>query len=606
MIKIRILKTKGITMKRFFAYRPGASLLIIAGVLLITVFSSLSCRTDSPAVQVAAADVKKDSATPGVRARELGVPFDGVPGKFNAITDVAGVEVGHATIISGEGTLVRGKGPVRTGVTAILPRGKTYDPVFGACYALNGNGEMTGAWWLEESGFIESPICITNTNSVGTVRDALALWQIERKLGDEEDASLSVVAETYDGYLNDLNGFHVKKEHVYAALDGAKSGPVAEGSVGGGTGMICHQFKAGVGTSSRVLDKKDGGYTVGVIIQANHGRRSTLLIGGVPVGKEMTEDMPLINSVLSGGGSGKESSIIVVVATDAPLMPHQLKRLVRRVPLGLARVGTVALNGSGEIFIAFSTANPGAYGQKEVKIDTIDNDCMNRIFEAVVQATEESVVNAIVAGRTMVGINGNTAYGISHERLVEVLRKYNRLNTNFIRVPTCRQGFDYTCGVASLQSIMRYYGEEIREDNLSKELGTTPEDGTECERIAQLAKDKGYQVDMKTGADIGDLKRSIDKGIPAIVAIQAWNDDPKTDYSNDWEDGHYAVAIGYDRKNIYFMDPSTLGNYTYIPCDEFVKRWHDEDKGKKYPQTMISISKSAPPAYKPTAIPKLD
>ncbi|HBC87391.1 MAG TPA: hypothetical protein DCZ94_10585 [Lentisphaeria bacterium] len=564
-------------------------------------FAFVSCRADKPADPVPA-DVKSDV----IRARDLGIPFDGVPGKFNAITDVAGIEVGHSTIISGEGTLVRGKGPVRTGVTAILPRGKKYDPVFGGCYALNGNGEMTGYWWVEESGFIESPICITNTNSVGTVRDALALWQIEKKLGDEEDASLSVVAETYDGYLNDLNGFHVKKEHVYAALDGAKSGPVAEGSVGGGTGMICHQFKAGIGTSSRVLDKKDGGYTVGVLVQANHGRRPTLTIAGAPVGKEMTENMPLINSMVPGGTGGKESSIIVVVATDAPLMPHQLKRLVRRVPLGLARVGTVALNGSGEIFIAFSTANPGAFAQKEVKIDTIENDSMNRIFEAVVQATEEAVVNAIIAGRTMTGINGNTAYGISHDRLKEVLAKYNRLNSNIIRVPTCRQGFDYTCGVASLQSILRYYGEEIREDKLARELGTTPEDGTECQKIAQLAKGKGYQVDMKTGADISDLKRAIDKGIPSIVAIQAWKDDPKTDYSTDWADGHYVVAIGYDSKNFYFMDPSTLGNYTFIPCDEFQKRWHDEDKGKKYPQMMISISKSTPPTYKPTEIPKIE
>lgn len=593
-------------MKRRSLCNSVSRFLFVAGFSLASVIGFVSCRVESPAVQAPVAVVKADesAAGVGVRARDLGVPFDGVPGKFNAITDVAGVEVGHSTIISGEGALVTGKGPIRTGVTAILPRGKKYDPVFGGCYALNGNGEMTGAWWVEESGYIESPICITNTNSVGTVRDALASWQMDKNLGEEGEASLSVVAETYDGYLNDLGGFHVKKEHVYAALDGAKSGPVAEGSVGGGTGMICHKFKAGIGTSSRVLAKKDGGYTVGVLVQANHGGRSTLMIAGVPVGKEMPENMPVINSLLP---PGKESSIIVVLATDAPLMPHQLKRLARRIPLGLARVGTVALNGSGEIFIAFSTANPGTYGEKEAKITTIDNDSLNRIFEAVVEATEEAVVNSIVAGRTMVGINGNTAYGISHDRLVEVLRKYNRLNSNIIRLPTCRQSTDYTCGVASLQSILRYFGDDIREDNLTKELGANPENGTDYRKIKQYAEAKGYQVDVKTNADIGDLKRAIDKGIPSIVSIQAWKDDPRADYSNDWDDGHCVVAIGYDSKNIYFMDPSTLGNYTFIPCQEFISRWHDTETSDniKYTHLMMSISKASP-VYKPTAIPKLD
>jgi L-aminopeptidase/D-esterase-like protein len=394
------------------------------GVILIAACLSVFCLADSFAAQEQAAGVKTGSAAPGPRARDLGIPFDGIPGKFNAITDVAGVEVGHSTIITGEGTLVQGKGPVRTGVSAILPRGKKYDPVFGGFYALNGNGEMTGTSWVEESGYIESPITITNTNSVGTVRDGVISWQLERKLGDEEgEASLPVVAETYDGYLNDLGGFHVRKEHVYAALDGARTGFVAEGNVGGGTGMVCHEFKGGIGTSSRVLDKKDGGYTVGVLVQANHGRRSTLTIAGVPVGKELTEKMPVINSVLPG----KDSSIIVVVATDAPLMPHQLKRLARRVPLGLARVGTMALNGPGEIFIAFSTANQGTYLKKNATISTMDNESLNPVFEAVVQATEEAVVNAMIAGRTMTGINGNTAYALPQDRLVEVLRKYNRL-----------------------------------------------------------------------------------------------------------------------------------------------------------------------------------
>lgn len=408
--------------KAFWGF-VGPTLFIKAGLILITVCLSVFCRADSFAAEVPASEVKTDSAAPGLRARDLGIPFDGIPGKFNAITDVAGVEVGHSTIITGEGTLIQGKGPVRTGVTAILPRGKKYDPVFGGFYALNGNGEMTGTSWVEESGYIESPITITNTHSVGTVRDAVISWQVERKLIDEGEASLPVVAETYDGYLNDLNGFHVKKENVYAALDGARTGLVAEGNVGGGTGMVCHQFKGGIGTSSRVVDKKDGGYTVGVLVQANHDRRSTLTIAGVLVGKELTDDMPLINSVLPG----KDSSIIVVVATDAPLMPHQLKRLSRRVPLGLARVGTMALNGSGEIFIAFSTANPEIYSKKDATIRTMDNESLNPLFEAVVQATEEAVVNAMIAARTMTGINGNTVYALPQDRLIEVLRKYNRL-----------------------------------------------------------------------------------------------------------------------------------------------------------------------------------
>ena len=385
---------------------------------------ALSCTfCQHTALSAQAADAASTSASATVRARSLGIPFDGIPGKFNAITDVAGVEVGHATIIRGDGTLVRGQGPVRTGVTAILPRGRRYDPVFAGYYALNGNGEMTGSAWVEESGYLESPIAITNTHSVGTVRDALIAWQVERKLYNEEDASLPVVAETYDGYLNDLSGFHVKKEHVYAALDGARAGPVAEGNVGGGTGMVCHQFKGGIGTSSRVLSRQDGGYTMGVLVQANHGRRETLTIAGVPVGRELTDKMPLIHSVLPG----KDSSIIVIVATDAPLLPHQLKRLARRVPLGLARVGTLALNGSGEIFIAFSTANAQTFAKKNAQIVTLDNESLNPLFEAVVQATEEAVVNAMIAARTMTGINGNTVYELPQDRLMEVLKKYNRL-----------------------------------------------------------------------------------------------------------------------------------------------------------------------------------
>jgi D-aminopeptidase len=362
------------------------------------------------------------------RARDLGIPFDGSPGPFNAITDVKGVTVGQQTLISGEGKLVVGKGPVRTGVTAILPRGKSYDPVFSGWYALNGNGEMTGTTWVEESGLLEGPVMITNTHSVGVVRDAVIKWQYENDLfdplPDDPDVfwSLPVVAETYDGDLNDINGFHVSEEHTILALESARSGPVDEGNVGGGTGMSCHQFKCGTGTASRQLDVGGGNYTVGVLVQANYGMRDTLTIAGVPMGKEITDLMPEYPSQNQEYGS-----IIVVVATDAPLLPHQLKRLARRVPMGIAKVGGYAGNGSGDIFIAFSTANPDVGARTGIqKADMLPNDQMSPLFLATIQATEEAIVNALVAARTMTGINGNTKHAIPHVRLQQVMKKYNR------------------------------------------------------------------------------------------------------------------------------------------------------------------------------------
>jgi L-aminopeptidase/D-esterase-like protein len=360
------------------------------------------------------------------RARDLGIPFDGTPGPFNAITDVKGVEVGYATIIEGEGELVVGKGPVRTGVTAIFPKGKEFrDRVFGAWFTLNGNGEMTGTTWLQESGFLVTPILITNTHSVGVVRDAMIEWNVKRggNEGHSGDFSLPVVAETYDGFLNDINGFHVKKEHVFQALESAKSGPVAEGNVGGGTGMIAHRFKGGTGTSSRKLDEKAGGYTVGVLVQANYGARELLRIAGVPVGKEITDLMPERAKRDDGGGS-----IIVVVATDAPLLPHQLKRMVTRVPLGIALVGGRGEDSSGDIFIAFSTANPEAAKTTGLpQLSMLPNEQLNPIFRATVEATEEAIVNALVAAETMTGRDGNKVYALPHDRLKEILRKYNRL-----------------------------------------------------------------------------------------------------------------------------------------------------------------------------------
>jgi D-aminopeptidase len=358
------------------------------------------------------------------RARDLGVPFDGTPGAYNAITDVKGVEVGHTTLISGSGKLKVGVGPVRTGVTAIHPRGKNAnDSVFGGWFTLNGNGEMTGTTWLEDSGFLNGPIMITNTHSVGVVRDAVIAWKVKRGEPDMEGYwwSLPVVAETWDGFLNDINGFHVKPEDAFHALDTAHGGPVEEGNVGGGTGMICNEFKGGIGTSSRVLDAKAGGYTVGVLVQCNYGRRDQLRIAGVPVGKEIP-DHPAY------GEDEDTGSMIIVVATDAPVLPTQLKRMARKASLGLGRDGSYSGDGSGDIFVAFSTANAGAASPKGVRdLKMLPNDSLDPLFLATVQATEEAIVNAMVAAETMTGVDGHTAIALPHDRLREVLKKYNRL-----------------------------------------------------------------------------------------------------------------------------------------------------------------------------------
>src|SRR3984893_8972801 len=365
-----------------------------------------------------------------LRARDLGVPFDGITGPFNAITDVAGVEVGYTTLIRGEGKLVVGKGPVRTGVTAIIPRGhdSLNDPVYAGVFSLNGNGEMTGTHWMEESGFLEGPVVITNTHSVGVARDAVIAWRVKHGAADTTGYwwSLPVVAETWDGWLNDVNGFHVKPEHVFHALDTARGGAIEEGSVGGGTGMICYEFKGGSGTASRKIDISVGkdkpaqNYVVGVFVQANCGRRPQLTIAGVPVGKE-----------IPGSVYKQETgSIIIIIATDAPLLPHQLKRLARRASLGLARTGSISGNGSGDLFIAFSTANPHAADAKPPirSIQTMPNDLLDPIFSGVVQATEEAIVNALVDNQTMNGANSHRVDALPHDRLREILKKYDRLS----------------------------------------------------------------------------------------------------------------------------------------------------------------------------------
>ncbi len=358
------------------------------------------------------------------RARALGIPFEGTPGPLDAITDVRGVTVGTTTLIAGEGALRVGEGPVRTGVTAILPRGAASldDPVFAGTFALNGNGEMTGTAWVEESGFLEGPVMLTNTHSVGAVRDATIKWRVQRGAPDATGYwwSLPVVAETYDGYLNDVNGFHVGDADAFHALDNARGGPVPEGNVGGGTGMICYEFKGGTGTASRRLSAEAGNWTVGVLVQANCGLRHQLTIAGVPVGRELRRE-PAIWSQDTG-------SIIIVVATDAPLLPHQLKRLARRASLGLARTGSVSGNGSGDLFLAFSTANPGAANPEAMPgLTMVPNDRMNGLFEATEEATEEAIVNALVAAETMTGANGHRVPALPIEELRQVLRRHGLL-----------------------------------------------------------------------------------------------------------------------------------------------------------------------------------
>jgi L-aminopeptidase/D-esterase-like protein len=378
---------------------PARERRIVAAILLMACTPTLNC------------------AKP--RARELGIPFEGEPGPLNAITDVEGGEVGHVTLISGEGKLAIGKGPVRTGVTSILPRGKdSSDPVFAAWFALNGNGEMTGSTWIEESGFLEGPILLTNTSSVGVVRDAVVKWWAMRGK-TQQPWILPVVAETYDGYLNDIHGSHVTAAHAVQALENAVGGAVAEGNVGGGTGMTCFEFKGGIGTASRRVPLGGSEAMIGVLVQANFGLRPQLQVAGAPVGREIVE---------GAYRTREQGSIIIVIATDAALLPHQLKRLARRAALGLARTGSISGNGSGDLFIAYSTANPlVAASDGEASVKMLPNERMDPLFEGVVRATEESIINALVAAETMTGRDGHTVIAMPHERLQAVLKKYNRL-----------------------------------------------------------------------------------------------------------------------------------------------------------------------------------
>jgi len=384
------------------------------------------------------------------RENDLKLPIGGTPGPLDAITDVAGVEVGHTTLISGSGKLVVGQGPVRTGVTVVHPRGKANsDPVFAAWFTLNGNGEMTGTTWVQESGYLEGPIAITNTHSVGVVRDAIIKWEVTQK-NVLQPWWLPVVAETYDGALNDINGFHVKEEHVISALNSAAGGLPKEGVVGGGTGMQCLGFKGGIGTASRKLPAAQGGYTVGVLVQCNFGTRRDLRIAGVPVGEEITDLQPCIANnapdlagsrrrhcdAANGTGGGatdaadpkEQGSIIVVVATDAPLLPHQLKRIATRVSLGVGRQGGFGGNSSGDIFIAFSTANSKTWSSDSVaSLTMLTNDRITPLFQATAQATEAAITNALLAAETTTGANDLRVYAMPVDRMLAAMRKYGRM-----------------------------------------------------------------------------------------------------------------------------------------------------------------------------------
>jgi D-aminopeptidase len=368
---------------------------------------------------------------PAPRARDLGVPFEGTPGRYDAITDVKGVEVGYTTLISGSGKLVVGQGPVRTGVTAILPRGKNFkDNVFAGFFSQNGNGEMTGIHWVQESGFLEGPVMITNTHSVGMVRDAVIAWEVKHG-ATQYPWSLPVVAETWDGWLNDINGFHVTPADTWHAIETAASGPVAEGNVGGGTGMVCFGFKGGTGTASRVLSPSEGGYTVGVLVQCNTGSRRELRIGGVDVAKYVHLKEPYAQ--VGGPRNADTGSIIIVIATDAPLTASELDRLCRRATLGLGRVGGTSGDGSGDLFVSFSTANPGAdpaRGQAAktpagapapVNVQMLPNWAMDPLFNATIHATEEAIINAMVGARTMMGIDDHTVYALPRGLLKQLM-----------------------------------------------------------------------------------------------------------------------------------------------------------------------------------------
>ncbi len=367
-----------------------------------------------PLIQFVFSLLALSSMSYGVRARDLGIFFPGQPGELNSLADIKGVEVGHVTLISGEGALKIGKGPIRTGVTAIFPKGKVNEPVPAAWFSLNGNGELTGTHWIEENGFLDGPILLTNTHSVGVVRDSVQKWALKNLKSapsNEDPASLPVVGETWDGRLNDTRGGHIQEKHVFEVLDKAKPGFFEEGNVGGGTGMVSFGYKSGIGTSSRSLKIGKEKFIVGGLVQSNFGIREELTISGISISKKIQDPLPKLNL-----DSQKDGSIIVVIGTNAPLLPHQLKRLAKRVPLGIARVGGIAHDSSGDLFITFSNQIPKLKNHK-LKFEVIPNEEMDELFRATIEVTEEAIINSLVAAQTMVGINGNKIESISHEKL---------------------------------------------------------------------------------------------------------------------------------------------------------------------------------------------
>jgi L-aminopeptidase/D-esterase-like protein len=358
------------------------------------------------------------------RARDLGVPFTGTTGRYNAITDVPGVEVGYATLIRGVGAWKRGVGPVRTGVTVVLPKGKTDQSYNAGYFIFNGDGEMTGLPYVLDYGRQGGPIGITNTNSVGVVRDAIGQWQYEMFGRDEAtdfSFGLPVVGETWDGFLNDINGYHVTKDDVFAALRSATGGTIAEGSVGGGTGMMAYYLKAGTGTSSRTITIGSMSYHVGVLVQANLGRLEDLVVAGVPVGQELADLEPVEKRQRDG-------SIIVIIGTDAPLSGSQLNLVAKRAALGMGRTGTRGESGSGDLFLAFSTVG-STYDAttRTVTTASLSKQSLDPVFAATVDATEEAIINSLIAAHDMEGIDGNRVFALPHERLQAVLRRFNRL-----------------------------------------------------------------------------------------------------------------------------------------------------------------------------------
>lgn len=371
-----------------------------------------------------------------IRARDLGIPFEGKCGKYNAITDVKGVEVGYSTIIQGEPeeNTPMDSSFARTGVTAILPRGKMRSAVFAGRFDFNGNGELTGSHWIDDSGFLHGPIMITNTNSVGVVREATSKWMVknnyfypvykEGRMIEGTGFFYPTVGETFDGILNNINGFNVKEQHAFEALENAHAGFIEEGNVGGGTGMRCHMFKGGTGTSSRVLSKENGGYTVGVLVQANHGTRENFEISGIPMGREIKGCEPVINTFSAKPGDG---SIIIVIATDAPVLPWQLKKIARRATIGMGKLGGGYENGSGDIFIAFSTANENAFTYTKTNVELLSDEGLDPIYKATAEAVEEAIVNALVAAKTMIGKDMNYVPALPHSQVIEILKKYNKL-----------------------------------------------------------------------------------------------------------------------------------------------------------------------------------